>query len=97
MGFEMNEIANVEIKKESQKRVLEGKITSNKSNKTITVSVERQVAHPLYRKYFKRSKKFIAHDEDNQCNIGDTVRIKESRPLSARKRWTLVEIVARAK
>lgn len=90
-------LENVEIKKQSQKRILEGKITSNKANKTIIVSVERQVAHPLYKKYFKRSKKFMAHDENNVCNIGDTVRIQESRPLSARKRWTLVDVVEKAK
>lgn len=95
-GFEMS-LENVEIKKQSQKRILEGKITSNKANKTIIVSVERQVAHPLYKKYFKRSKKFMAHDENNVCNIGDTVRIQESRPLSARKRWTLVDVVEKAK
>ena len=95
-GFEMS-LDNVEIIKQSQKRILEGKVTSNKANKTITVSVERQVAHPLYKKYFKRSKKFMAHDEENMCNIGDTVKIQESRPLSARKRWTLVSIVERAK
>lgn len=95
-GFEMS-LENVEIKKQSQKRILEGKVTSNKANKTITVSVERQVAHPLYKKYFKRSKKFMAHDENNVCNIGDTVRIQESRPLSARKRWTLVDVVEKAK
>lgn len=93
----MSVIENVEVKIQSQKRILEGKVTSNKANKTITVSVERQISHPLYRKYFKRSKKFMAHDEENLCNIGDTVRIKESRPLSARKRWTLVEVVERAK
>lgn len=95
-GFEMS-LENVDIKKQSQKRILEGKVTSNKANKTITVSVERQVAHPLYKKYFKRSKKFMAHDENNVCNIGDTVRIQESRPLSARKRWTLVDVVEKAK
>ncbi|MFY8161050.1 MAG: 30S ribosomal protein S17 [Candidatus Kapaibacteriota bacterium] len=93
----MSVIENVEVRIQSQKRILEGKVTSNKANKTITVSVERQISHPLYRKYFKRSKKFMAHDEENLCNIGDTVRIKESRPLSARKRWTLVEVVERAK
>jgi small subunit ribosomal protein S17 len=93
----MSVIENVEVKIQSQKRILEGKVTSNKANKTITVSVERQISHPLYRKYFKRSKKFMAHDEENLCNIGDTVKIKESRPLSARKRWTLVEVVQKAK
>jgi small subunit ribosomal protein S17 len=78
------------------KKVRTGKVVSNKADKTIVVAIERQVAHPLYRKYFKRTKKVMAHDETNQCQIGDTVRVMESRPLSARKRWTLVEIIERA-
>ncbi len=74
-----------------------GRVTSNKMDKTIVVAVERQVAHPIYKKYFKKTTKFMAHDADNSCNIGDTVRIMETRPLSARKRWRLVEIIERAK
>jgi small subunit ribosomal protein S17 len=85
-----------EIKKGS-KKVLQGKVTSNKGDKSISVLVERQVQHPLYRKYFKRSKKMHAHDETNQCNIGDIVKIQETRPLSKLKRWVLVDIVERAK
>lgn len=81
----------------SNKRVLVGKVKSNKADKTIVIAVVRQVAHPLYKKYFKRTKKFMAHDELNQCGIGDTVKIRECRPMSARKRWELVEIVERAK
>ncbi len=81
----------------SRKRILTGKVVSNKCDKTITVSVVRQIAHPIYKKYYKRSKNFMAHDVDNTCNIGDTVRIKECRPLSAKKRWELVEILERAK
>jgi small subunit ribosomal protein S17 len=65
--------------------------------KTITVSVERRLRHPIYGKFVKHTKKFLAHDEDNACNIGDTVRIMETRPLSKRKRWRLVEVVERAK
>jgi len=61
------------------------------------MAIERQVAHPLYKKYYKQTKKVMAHDEANECRIGDTVRVIESRPLSARKRWMLVEIVDRAK
>lgn len=83
--------------KKSQKRILQGKVTSNKPDKTIVVSIERYVAHPLYKKYYKRTNKFMAHDERNECKEGDVVRIKECRPLSARKRWELVEIVERAK
>ncbi|MBU3741968.1 MAG: 30S ribosomal protein S17 [Candidatus Kapabacteria bacterium] len=78
------------------KKVRVGKVVSNKADKTIIVSIERQVIHPLYRKYFKQTKKVMAHDEGNQCQIGDTVKVIESRPLSARKRWSLVEIVERA-
>lgn len=74
-----------------------GRVTSNKMDKTIVVAVERQVAHPIYKKYFKKTTKFMAHDAENSCKIGDTVRIMETRPLSARKRWRLVEIIERAK
>ncbi len=81
----------------SKKRILQGKVASAKAEKTIIVSIERQIAHPLYKKYYKRTKKFMAHDENNECKQGDIVKIRESRPLSARKRWTLVEIVERAK
>ena len=79
------------------KRILQGKVHSNKPDKTIIVSIERQVKHPLYKKYYKRTKRVMAHDEQNECNIGDIVRVRESRPLSARKRWELIQIVERAK
>jgi len=85
------------VVKTSHKRILQGKVTSNKSEKTIVVAVERQIMHPLYKKFFKRTKKFMAHDAENACQIGDVVKIKESRPLSARKRWVLDTIVSRAK
>ena len=80
----------------SRRKVRTGKVVSNKAEKTIGVSIERQIAHPLYKKYFKRSTKVMAHDEKNECNIGDVVKVIESRPLSARKRWALVEIIERA-
>jgi small subunit ribosomal protein S17 len=81
-----------------RRKVKIGKVVSaKKMDKTILVAVERQVAHPLYKKYFKKTNKFMAHDEENSCNEGDTVRIMETRPLSARKRWRLVEIIERAK
>jgi len=73
-----------------------GIVTSNAMDKTITVAVERLVPHRLYKKAIKQTKKFKAHDEKNTCNVGDTVRISESRPLSKTKRWRLVEIVKRA-
>ena len=74
-----------------------GVVTSNKMTKTISVSVQRRLRHPIYGKFVKKSKKFLAHDENNDCNIGDTVRIMETRPLSKNKRWRLVEIIERAK
>lgn len=74
-----------------------GIVTSNKMDKTITVSVEDFVRHPIYGKSVKKTKKFAAHDENNECSIGDTVRIMETRPLSKNKRWRLVEIVEKVK
>lgn len=74
-----------------------GVVSSNKMDKSITVVVERKVKHPLYGKFMKSTTKFVAHDEKNDCNIGDTVRIMETRPLSKRKNWRLVEILERAK
>ncbi|GAB3331497.1 30S ribosomal protein S17 [Marivirga atlantica] len=74
-----------------------GLVVSNKMEKSITVSIERKVKHPIYGKFVKKSTKFTAHDEANDCNIGDTVKIAETRPLSKNKRWRLVEILERAK
>jgi small subunit ribosomal protein S17 len=82
---------------QSLKKQRVGVVTSNKNDKTITVVVERKLRHPIYSKFVKRSTKFMAHDEKNACNIGDLVRIVESRPLSAQKRWRLVEIIEKAK
>jgi len=73
-----------------------GVVTSNAMEKTITVAVERQVPHRLYKKAIKRTRKFRAHDNANECNVGDLVRIRETRPLSKTKRWQLIEIVKRA-
>ena len=74
-----------------------GVVTSNKMAKTITVAVERNVKHPMYGKFLKKTTKFHAHDEKNECSIGDTVKIMESRPLSKTKRWRLVELVEKVK
>jgi len=74
-------------------RTLTGKVTSDKMDKTITVKIERQVKHPLYGKFIKRSTKVHAHDESNKCNMGDIVKIAECRPLSKSKSWQLVEVV----
>ncbi|MEN8136849.1 MAG: 30S ribosomal protein S17 [Bacteroidota bacterium] len=74
-----------------------GVVASNKMDKSIVVTVEKKVKHPLYGKFVLKTKKFTAHDEENTCNEGDTVRIMETRPLSKSKRWRLVEILERAK
>ncbi|MGE5810967.1 MAG: 30S ribosomal protein S17 [Ignavibacteria bacterium] len=74
-----------------------GVVVSNKMQKTISVAIERRVPHKIYKKYFKKTTKLIAHDEKSECQIGDKVRIMETRPLSARKRWRLVEILEKAK
>ena len=74
-----------------------GVVASNKMEKSIVVSIERKVKHGLYGKFVKKTSRFVAHDEENTCNEGDTVRIMESRPLSKNKNWRLVEIIERAK
>lgn len=78
------------------RRVMEGRVVSDKADKTVTVLVERRVMHPLYKKYFKRSKKYLAHDESNQCGIGDLVVIEECAPISKRKTWTVTETKEKA-
>lgn len=83
------------VKKQIKQRV--GVVTSDKMDKSITVVVERKLMHPIYGKFVKKSKKFMVHDEQNECKEGDTVKIQEARPLSRRKRWSLVEIIERAK
>jgi small subunit ribosomal protein S17 len=74
-----------------------GTVTSNKMTKTITVAVERKVKHPIYGKFVKKTTKFHAHDDKNECSIGDVVKIMETRPLSKTKRWRLVEVVEKVK
>ncbi len=74
-----------------------GVVTSNSMNKSITLIVERKLRHPIYGKFVKKTKKFMAHDEKNECNVGDTVRIMECRPLSKSKRWRLIEVIEKAK
>jgi small subunit ribosomal protein S17 len=78
-------------------RLLTGKVVSNKMDKTIAVSVERLVKHPMYGKYIRRTTKLLAHDESNECKEGDTVSIKPCRPMSRRKSWVLVRVVERAR
>ncbi len=82
--------------KKTTKRLIQGNVIGAASDKSITVLVERQVKHPLYQKYIRRSTKLHAHDENNECKTGDTVRIEACRPMSKTKCWRLVEVVSRA-
>ena len=72
------------------RRVLQGRVVSDKTNKTVTILVERRVMHPLYKKFITRSKKYAAHDEENRCKVGDLVRIRECAPISKTKRWEVI-------
>lgn len=78
------------------RKVRTGSVVSNRMDKSIIVKVETLIKHPLYKKYIKKSKKYMAHDPENDCNIGDKVEIVETRPLSSRKRWRLQKIIERA-
>lgn len=84
------------VERKLQKTVV-GKVTSNKMDKTVTVAVESNVKHPLYGKIIRRTHKVHAHDENNDCNIGDRVRVMETRPVSKSKRWRLIDIIEKAK
>jgi small subunit ribosomal protein S17 len=85
------------MEKRGRRKSKTGSVVSSKMNKSIVVSVERLIKHPLYGKYFRKTSKFMAHDEENQCQVGDTVKIVETRPLSKLKRWRLVEVIDKAK
>ena len=94
----MTETAVVQAQSASQGKRQEkvGVVTSTKMQKTVVITVERQGTHPIYKRVVRRSKNFMAHDEKNECKVGDTVRIEETRPMSSRKRWRVVEIIAKA-
>ncbi len=94
---ETTEIQTPETAERNLRKIRIGVVTSNKMDKTITVAVERKVKHPIYGKFLKKTTRFHAHDEKNECSIGDLVRIMETRPLSKLKRWRLVEIVEKVK
>ena len=81
----------------STRRERVGVVVSNSMDKSITISVKQKIKHPIYGKFVNKTSKFMAHDEENTCNVGDTVKISETRPLSKNKRWRLVEIIERAK
>jgi small subunit ribosomal protein S17 len=84
------------VSEEKKQRTVTGKVVSNKMDKTVSVSVERKVKHPLYGKYMRKSTKYLVHDEENTCNEGDLVTIAECRPCSKNKSWSLVEVIVRA-
>jgi small subunit ribosomal protein S17 len=84
------------VTEQRQRQIKEGRVVSNKMDKTIVVKVDYLKPHPLYRKIIRRTRKFHAHDETNVCAIGDVVRIEETRPMSKTKRWRLLEVVKRA-
>lgn len=85
------------MEKRSLRKTRIGTVVSNKMQKSIIVAIERHVAHPIYKKYFKKTTKLMAHDEKQVCQIGDVVKIMETRPLSKRKNWRLVQVVEKAK
>ncbi len=85
-----------EVESKSKSRTLTGTVISNKMDKSISVSIERLVRHPVYEKYIRRTTKLLAHDEDNECNVGDVVMIESSRPISKHKSWKLQKIITKA-
>ncbi len=85
------------MEKRNLRKTRIGVVVSNKMDKTITIAIERKIPHPIYKKYFKKTTKLMAHDEKRECNVGDKVKVMETRPLSKNKRWRLVEIVEKAK
>lgn len=94
----MSEEKNIVTQKRQTKRKTRiGLVSSDKMDKSVTVSIEKRVKHPIYKKYFKKTTKFVAHDEKNECKQGDIVKIMETKPMSKKKRWRLVEIVEKAK
>ena len=90
-------MSEVQVEIRGRRKIRTGLVTSNKMDKSITVSVERKVKHPIYGKFLKKTTKFMAHDEKNECSIGDIVKIMETRPLSKNKCWRLVEVVEKVK
>jgi small subunit ribosomal protein S17 len=92
-----SEVLNGSSVKRGRRKTRIGKVVSNKMDKSIIVAIERRIIHPIYKKYFKKTTKFMAHDQNNVANIGDIVKIMETRPLSARKRWRLVEVIEKVK
>ena len=88
---------DIEVSERSMRKTAVGRVVSNKMDKTVVVAIQDSVKHPIYGKIIKRTVKRKAHDQENQCNVGDRVRIMETRPISKDKRWRLVEIIEKAK
>ena len=97
IGDVTSSAATKEVSIRNNRKTKIGKVISDKMDKSITVTVEKKVKHPIYKKFHKKTTKFMAHDEKNECKVGDVVKIMEVRPLSKNKRWRLVEIVEKAK
>lgn len=95
--FKVNSANIYKMSERKFRKVKVGVVTSNAMDKTITIKVERRIQHPIYGKFMRKSNKFMAHDENNECGVGDTVKIMETRPLSKNKRWRLVEVLEKAK
>lgn len=93
----MTGTTNLQQARTTRRKVRIGKVVSNRMEKSIVVAIERRVPHPIYKKYFRRTTKLMAHDEKREAGVGDMVKIMETRPLSKLKRWRLVEVVAKAK
>jgi len=96
MGSDQSVVAPDAARRRSRRQEKVGKVTSNKMQKSVVVTVERQITHPLYKRVVRRSTNFLVHDEKNECQVGDTVRIEETRPLSRRKRWRVVAVISKA-
>lgn len=93
----VNCLTSSTMEERNLRKVRIGKVVSDKMDKSITLTVDRKVKHPLYGKFVQKTTKLMAHDEKNECGIGDTVKVMETRPLSKNKRWRLVEVIAKAK
>ena len=96
----VNETSNktkLEEKRRGKRKLRVGKVVSTKMQKSISVMIEKTVKHPIYKKYYKKTSKFMAHDEKNECKVGDVVKIMETKPYSKNKRWRLVEVLEKAK
>lgn len=96
MGSEQTTAPSAPVQRRGRRQEKVGVVTSSKMQKSVVVTVDRQIIHPLYKRVVRRSSKFLAHDEKSECRVGDRVRIEETRPMSRRKRWRVVEVIAKA-